>query len=152
MMSNGQLKLVSLVFHRAHDVAIDAKDLDAVGAHGLERADAGASRIGVRRPAELRVDENAGRGDQSPRARVAPGEGLARVAADVANGGDAAGQPDLEFGFDWLRETGTVILEVRMRVDQSRQNVLATGVDLGSPRIDRTPAPDTSGRHPIARR
>ena len=69
----------------------------------LSDAHARACRVGVGRTAELRVDEDARRGERPLGARVAPGERFARVAADVAHGGDAAREPDLELVVDRLR-------------------------------------------------
>src|SRR2546421_351734 len=52
-----------------------------------------------------------------------------RVAADVADCGDAARQPDVELVLDRLRLSAALLLQMRVRVDQPRQDVLAAGVD-----------------------
>ena len=77
VVRDAQSFLVRLVLHRLHDVAVDAEQLDAVDALRLERAHARARRVGVGRPAELRIDEDARRRERALGARVAPGERLA---------------------------------------------------------------------------
>jgi hypothetical protein len=79
VVGDAQSFLVRLVLHHLHDVSVDAEQLDAIGAHRLERADARARRVGVGRPAELRVDEDARRLERPLVARVAPRESLSRV-------------------------------------------------------------------------
>src|SRR5690348_11620159 len=116
MVCDAQSFLVRFVFHHLHDVAIDAEELDPIHAHRLERADAGARRIGVGRPAELRIDENPRGGERAFGAGVAPSQSFPCVAPDVAYRGDAAGQPDLELVLDWLRGAGALVLQVRVRV------------------------------------
>ena len=58
-------------------------------------------------------------------------QGLLEVAADVAHGGDAAGEPSFEFVFEGLRDFVARILDVGVGIDEAGQNVLAFGVDLG---------------------
>ena len=45
-------------------------------------------------------------------------------------GGDAAGEPDLQLVLDRLRGAAALVLQMRVRVDQARQHVLAGRVDL----------------------
>src|SRR5439155_6263662 len=63
MVRDPQAELVRFVFHGLHDVAVDAEDLDPVGAHVLELAHARARRLRAGRPPELRINEHARRGD-----------------------------------------------------------------------------------------
>ena len=79
--------------------------------------------------AEHGIDENARRGEFALGALLADFERALGVAAHVADGGDAAGQPDVEFVFQRLRLAAALLLQVGVRVDQAREDVLAGGVD-----------------------
>ena len=89
-----------------------------------------ASR-GIAHAAEHRIDEDARRGEFALGALLAEFERALGVAAHVADGGDAAGQPDVEFVFQRLRLAAALLLQVGVRVDQAGQDVLAGGVDHG---------------------
>src|SRR6185437_13244869 len=152
MVRDAQPFLVRLGLHHLHDVAVDAEQLDAVGAHRLDGAHAGDRRVGVGRATELWIDENA-RCDEGPvGARLAPSERLLRVAADVAYGGDAAGEPDVELVLDRLRNAAAFVLQMCVRVDETGQHVLARRVNLDGAGVGaRTPAGAPARRHRIER-
>ena len=126
-----QAEFVRLVLHGLHDVAVDAQNLDAVGAHLFERADAGAGLFGGAGAAEHGVDENAGRGNLALRALAAQLERALGVAAHVANGGDAAGQPDVQLVLDGLRLAAALLLQMGMGIDEAGEHVFAGGIDHG---------------------
>ena len=131
VVRDAQSHLVRLVLHRAHDVAIDAEDLDAVGALLLQRTARGRG---------LRFHCARGRTWDRRRCaarRFALGALLADferafgIAAHIADRGDAAGQPDVELVFQRLRLAAALLLQVGVGVDQPGQDVLAGGVDHG---------------------
>ncbi len=149
VMRDAQPQLVGLVLHRRHDVAIDAQNLDAVRALLLQRLHPGARFRGTARAAEHRIDENARRRDFALGALLADLERPLRVAAHVADGGDAARQPDIQFVLERLRLAAALLLQVRVRVDQPGQHVLAGGVDH---RVGLRPSPrSTRGGHRVQR-
>ena len=93
-------------------------------------------RLGVARPPEHRINEDARRGDLASRALPSQFERAARVAADVANGGDAAGQPDIQLVLD--RFAPAFLLQMGVGIDEPGEHVLAGSVDHC---IRRRPAP-----------
>ncbi len=104
---------------------------------------------GVLRPAEHGIDEDARRGDLALGALPAEFHRAFGVAAHVADGGDAAGQPDIQLVFDGLRLAAALLLQVGVRIDQARQHVLSGGVDH---RVGlRGPAPSAAQRDRIER-
>src|ERR1022692_1051241 len=131
VVGDAQSHFVRLVLHGAHGVAIDAEDLDAVDALLFERLHARPGFGGIARAPEHGIDENARRSEFSLGALPADFERPFGVAAHIADGGDAAGQPDVEFVFQRLRLAAALLLQVGMRVDQAGQNVFARGVDYG---------------------
>src|SRR5580704_6673135 len=133
VMGDAQSVLVCLVFHGFHYVAIDAQDLDAIHAHGFELANSRAAFLRVAWDGiaiEHRVNEDAGRDDLIFGALPAELQCFLCVAADVANRGDPARHPDFQFVIDRLRNSAALILNMGMRVDQTRHDVLAFGVDF----------------------
>src|ERR1035437_4213103 len=144
VVRDAQPDLVRLVFHGLHDVALDAEDLDAVGAELLERLHAGAGlggRMDGDAAIEHRVREDARRDDlATPRLVAEFDDAGVGFGADLADGGDAAGEPELEVVVVAAeRLAGAVALEVRVRVDETGEDELAGRVDLdvtgGSPGV-----------------
>ena len=131
VVGDAQAEFMRFVLHGRHDVAIDAHYLDPIGAHLLERAHAGHSFGGVAGAAEHGVDENARRGDLALGALLAQFESAFGIAADIADGGDAAGEPDIQFVLQRLRLAAPLLLNVRVGVDEAGQHVLSRGVDNG---------------------
>ena len=131
VVRDAQSHFVRLVLHGGHDVAIDAEDLDAIDALLFQRLHAGAGFGGIARAAEHGIDENARRGEFPLGALLADFERPFGIAAHVADGGDAAGQPDVEFVFQRLRLAAALLLQVGVGVDQSGEDVFAGGVDDG---------------------
>ena len=131
VMRDAQTELVRLRFHGLHGVAVDAQNLDAVGAGLLQLAHVGHGLLGRARAAEHGVNENARRGDLAVGTLTAEFERAPGVAADVANGSDAAGQPDIQFVLDGLRLAAALLLQMGVGVNQAWENVLAGGVDDG---------------------
>jgi hypothetical protein len=116
-----------------HQVAIHRKHLQAVNAQSLEFAHARARRIGRARRAARRVDgvdEEARRVRFARRARCLERERLARVAAHVADGRDAGGEPEFQLVVERLRHSAALLLHVAVQVDEAGHDVLARCVDL----------------------
>ncbi len=131
VMGDAQPLLLRFVEDGHQDVAIEAGELEAVGALGLGCAYAFAGLFRRARAARPQV------GVHARRHRVARTLGGAqrkqsadRVRAHLAEGRDARGQPELERVFVGLRVARAAALEMRVRVDEARQHELARGVDL----------------------
>jgi hypothetical protein len=93
---------MGLVFHGAHEIAVDAENLDAVGALLFERSDPLASFVYGFYAAKHRVNEDARRGDLTFGGLLAKLQRSPGIAANIADRGDAAGQPDVELVLDGL--------------------------------------------------
>ena len=129
VVRHAQPEFVGFVFDGVHQVAVDAQQFHPVGAHLLQAADARAGLLGGAHAAQHGVDEDARRGDLALRALAAQFERALRVRAHVADGGDAARQPDVQLVLDGLRLAAALLLQVGVRIDQPGQHVLAGGVD-----------------------
>ena len=83
-------------------------------------------------PAGDHVDVDARRDDGAFLALAPLGEGLLRIAPDVPDRGDAAGQPDLVLVFERLGDAGPLVVEMDVAVDQPGQEIHARAVeDMG---------------------
>ena len=109
----------------------------------LRCLDAGArfsGRVDGDAAVEHRVREDARRDDLAARGFVAEFDDAGvGFGADLADGGDAAGEPELEVVVVAAKRlAGAVALEVSVRVDEAGEDVLAGSVDLdvagGAPR------------------
>src|SRR6185369_17921212 len=152
MMSDAQAELVCFIKERGHYVAIDSENLYSVSAHLLDLSNARSSFVGVarrRRITEHRVDQQARRGDFGLRAVVAERQGLFCIASYIANGGDAAREPELQTVVNRLRDAGSLVLNVAVRIDQAGQNILARRVDFDI--ALRAPGPAIAKRDRIER-
>ena len=134
MVRHAKPHRVRFLEHGLHDVAVDAQDLDAVHAHRLELANArpcggGCLRNGcVGEPA---VDEQSRGRQLAARTAVAYRDHFLRcIRAHLAHRRDAAGQPELERVVKRLRDVCALVLQVRVRVDQSRQHELSRRINL----------------------
>src|SRR6476469_2533046 len=85
-----------------------------------------------RRIAEAPVDENARRCDFSTLATTAKIDDRLRIIrTDFANRRDSTCKPDVELVLQRLRNSAALFLNVRVRVNQSRHDILAGRVNLG---------------------
>ena len=112
-------------------VAIDPKQLDAVDAHLFERAHPGHRLGGIAWAAEHGINEDPRRRDFAFRTLLAEFQRAPGVAADVADGGDAAREPDVEFISNGLGFAAALLLQVGVGVDQAGEHVSAGGIDDG---------------------
>src|SRR5690349_7355029 len=84
-----------------------------------------------RRIAEAPVDENARRCDFAELTSAAKIDDRLRVVrADFTNRRDSTREPDVELVLKRLWNSAALFLNVRMRIDQSRHDVLASRIDL----------------------
>ena len=136
VMRDAQAEFVRLVFHGRHDVALDAADLDAVDAKPLHVLDAqtcfGRCRDRLSE-VEERIDEHPWCNDFSAlRASAQHDAQRFTLGTDFAHGRDAVGEPDLVVVFKAAHRLAAALrLHVRVRIDQSREHVLAGGIDFG---------------------
>jgi hypothetical protein len=123
-------QLVRLVEHGLEHVAIHPEQLESVCALLLDGPDAFPNRLrrGPSQPGG-RVDEDARRGDLVRGTLGAPLDRLGEIGPDVADGCHAGRQIEIHLVLERLRNPAAFVLQVHVRVDESRQHVLARGVD-----------------------
>ena len=137
MVRDRQAKLVRLVRHGLHEIAVNPADLYAVGAERLERLHVrarvgGGLHLGAVLGPELRVHEDARSNDLAARGLVSQVDAaLVGLSPDFAYRGDAVGELKLHVVVESAHGLSRAIaLHVRVVVDQARQDEFPGGIDL----------------------
>ena len=128
VVGDAKSEFVGFVADGLVDVAFDAGDLDAVGAHFVDAADAGAGLF-WRGTAGPHIEKDAGGGDFAFLAFFAFEQGDRSGAADIADRGDAAGEPAHILVLEGHAEPPARVLQMGVNIDDARQAVHAGSVD-----------------------
>src|SRR3954463_8933733 len=131
-MSNSQTLFMSFVHHRFHQVAVNAKKLDSVIARGFNVADAlaGLFNCSRRRIDIVNAVSKHSRADEFSGSYVGPPLKSFLAGADIADSSDAACKPHLCAVLDRHRYSTALVLSVRVKIYQARQNVFTGCVDV----------------------